>query len=156
MTSEPLDLREVFDRPWTGQARVVRPWWLRWVPFVPTGFDFRTEVVPTEDGAIVHDTQTFPDGRVWERTMHGRITGPGRWQMTADDMPGGAEIVVGPDGYAFAYTIWAPVLGPLRLPLRCTDEVRFDSADSLTDTIVFRFLGLHVGTLTMRLRRTAD
>lgn len=155
MTEVPLDLREVFARPWTGEAIVRRPWWLRWIPFVPTRFDFRTEVVADGDTVVVTDTQTFPNGRVWLRTMHGRLVGPGRWQMSADDMPRGAALTVGSDGYVFdPYTIWAPVLGPLKVPLRCSDEVRFEAEDLLVDTIVFRFAGIRVGVATMRLRRT--
>lgn len=155
MTDAPLDLREVFDRPWTGRATIWRPWWLRLVPFLPTRFDFRTEVVADGDAVVVRDTQTFPDGRVWHRTMQGVRLAPDRWRMEADDMPGGAEITVRSDGYSFTpYTIWAPVLGPVTVPLRCTDEVRLEDPASLTDTIVLRFLGIRVGVLTMSLRRT--
>ncbi|RNL79612.1 DUF3833 family protein [Nocardioides marmorisolisilvae] len=102
---------------------------------------------------VVNDTQTFPNGKVWERTMRGELLEPGRWRMTADDMPGGALITVGSDGYTFTYRIWVPLLGPLKVPLRCHDEVRFSDEATLLDTIEFRFLGIRVGTLTMQLRR---
>jgi hypothetical protein len=151
----PLDLREVFARPWSGEATIERPWWLRWVPLLPTRFSFRTEITSEGDVVEVRDTQTFPNGRVWHRTMHGELVAPGRWRMGAADMPGGAEIVVGSDGYVFTpYTIWAPVLGGVKLPLRCEDEVRFESDTSLTDTIKLHFLGIRVATATMQLTRT--
>lgn len=151
----PLDLREVFARPWTGEATVWRPWWLRWVPLLPTGFGFLTEVTAHGDHVVVRDTQTFADGRVWHRTMQGELLAPGRWRMSADDMPGGTEISVGSDGYTFTpYTIWAPVVGPVKVPLRCADEVRLEDDATLTDTIDLRFLRIHVGTVSMRLRRT--
>lgn len=154
-TDEPLDLRQVFARPWAGEATIRRPWWLRWVPLLPTRFAFRTQAVPDGNGVRVHDTQTFPNGRTWQRTMRGELLSPGRWRMSAEDMPGGAEITVGSDGYTFTpYTIWAPVLGPVKVPLRCHDEVRFEDSERLTDTIQLHFLGIHVGALTMRLRRT--
>jgi hypothetical protein len=150
----PLDLGEVFASPWVGEATIWRPWWLRWVP-LQTRFEFRTEAVPTDNGVVVNDTQTFPNGRVWERTMLGERLAPDRWRMSADDMPGGAEIAVRSDGYSFTpYTIWAPVLGSVKVPLRCHDEVQFEDEACLLDTIEFSFLGVKVGTLTMRLRRT--
>jgi hypothetical protein len=128
---------------------------LRWVPLLPTRFEFSTQAVPRGDGVLVHDTQTFPSGKVWERTMQGELVEPGLWRMTADDMPGGTTITVGSDGYTFTpYRIRVPVLGPLTVTLRCHDEVRFSDDSSLTDTIEFRFLGIPVGTLTMQLRRT--
>lgn len=151
---EPLDLAEVFVCPWTGPATIWRPWWLRWVPFLPRRFDFRTVAVPDGDRVVIKDTQTFPNGQVWERTMDGEAIAPGRWRITAEDMPGGAEITVGSHGYTFTpYTIWAPVLGPVKVRLRCNDEIVFDDETSLTDTIRLRFLRIHVGTVTMRLRR---
>jgi len=153
--NDPLDLSEVFATAWAGQASTWLPWWIRWVPLVPTRFHFRTQAVPTATGVVVHDTQKFPNGRVWRRTMIGERLAPDRWRMTADDMPGGAEITVRGDGYTFTpYTIWIPVLGPVKVPLRCRDEVLFEDEASLLDTIEFRFLGVRVGTLTMRLRRT--
>jgi hypothetical protein len=151
----PLDLRAVFARPWSGAATVWRPWWLRWIPLLPTRFDFRTDVVADGDAVHVSDTQTFPDGKVWHRVMRGELVGPGRWRMTAPDMPGGAEITVDANGYTFTpYRIWAPVLGPVKVLLRCHDEVRFSDAESLVDTIQLRFLGVHVATVTMHLRCT--
>ncbi len=154
MEDAPLDLREVFSVPWAGEATIWRPWWLRWVPLLPRRFAFRTEVVADGGSVLVNDTQAFPDGRVWHGTMRGDLIGPGVWRMSAEDMPGGTEITVRSDGYSFKpYTIWAPILGPLTVPLRCSDDVRFEGDEALTDTIMLRFLGLRVGVLTMHLRR---
>lgn len=155
---EPLDLREVFARPWTGPATVWRPWWLRWLPIV-SRFVFRTEIYDVASaettGLVVHDTTTFPNGKTWERTMRARLAGPGHWVISADDMPGGAEQHVSADGFAFTpYTILAPVLGPIRLPLRCHDEIVMVDATTMSDTIEMRFLGVHVGTVSMVLKRT--
>lgn len=58
---------------------------------MPTRFDFTTQAIPAEGGdVLVRDTQTFPNGKVWVRVMHGELLAPGRWRMTAEDMPGGA------------------------------------------------------------------
>ncbi len=51
--SAPLDLREIFARAWSGEATIRSPWWLRWIPFLPTGFTFRTEAAPVEGVAAL-------------------------------------------------------------------------------------------------------
>lgn len=121
------------------------------------GFEFRTEISDADraetTGLLVHDTITFSNGRVWRRTMRARLVGPGHWRITARDMPGGADQRVGADGFRFTYTILAPALGPLRLPMRCRDEVHLEDETTMTDTVEMRFLGLWVGTVTILLRR---
>ena len=150
-----LDLRMLFARPWSGDAAIRRPWWLRWLALpVASGFHFHTEISDVDlaetTGLLVHDTTTFPNGRTWRRTMTARLVGPGHWMISAKDMPGGAEQIVTGDGFRFTrYTILTPVLGPIRIPLRCDDEVRLVDARTMTDTIEMRFLGLHVGTVEM-------
>ncbi|MFL6061974.1 MAG: hypothetical protein ACJ72E_12140 [Marmoricola sp.] len=155
--SAPLDLREVFARPWSGDATIWRPWWLRWFPS-SSRIHFRTEVTDAHlaetTGLTVHDTTTFPGGRVWHRTMTARLVAPDRWSITAEDMPGGAEQVVGADGFAFTpYKILVPVLGPVRVPLRCTDEIVMSGGTTMIDTIEMRFLGVRVGRMVMELHR---
>ncbi|MGO4257925.1 hypothetical protein [Marmoricola sp. RAF53] len=152
-----LDLRAVFARPWSGPATVWRPWWLRWLPVAST-LRFRTEIsdvhLAESTGLVVHDTMTFPNGKVWRRTMTARLVGPGRWEIDADDMPGGAGQTVTETGFRFTpYTIIAPVLGPIRVPLRCEDESRLSGTTTLTNTIDMRFLGLRVGRMVMTLER---
>lgn len=151
----PLDLREVFARPWAGTATIWRPWWVRWLP-VASQFHFRTEIsdvaLAETTGLVVHDTTTFPNGRTWQRTMRAKLLAPGHWKVSARDMPGGAEQTVTADGFRFTrYTVLAPVFGPVRLPLRCDDEVRLVDATTMLDTVEMRFLGVHVATVTMRM-----
>lgn len=153
---QPLDLREVFARPWSGPVTLWRPWWLRWLPLAKP-VRFRTEVVDPHlaetTGLTVQDTMTFANGKSWERTMTARLVAPGRWTITAEDMPGGAEQTVSADGFAFTpFTILAPVLGPLRVRLRCTDEIELVGG-ALVDTSEMRFLGVRVGRMVMRLER---
>lgn len=154
----PLDPRELFSRPWAGPVTVVRPRWLRWLP-VASSFQFHTEISDVDaaetTGLVVHDTTTFPNGRTWERTMIARLIAPGQWKVSARDMPGGAEQRFSSDGFQFTpYTVLAPVFGPIRLPLRCNDEIRLVGETSMVDTVEMRFLGVHVGTATIRLART--
>ncbi|MFL6022125.1 MAG: DUF3833 family protein [Marmoricola sp.] len=155
--AEPLDLRELFARPWSGRVSLWRPWWLRWLPLA-SPVHFRTEIADAHlaetTGLIVRDTMTFSNGKLWERTMTAQLVGPGRWRVSAEDMPGGAEQTVGPDGFAFTpFTILAPVLGPLRVPLRCTDEIVLLDARTMVDTSEMRFLGVRVGKMEMRLEQ---
>lgn len=156
--SDPLDLREVFARPWAGAASIWRPWWVRWLP-VASHFHFHTEIFEVHlaetSGLIVRDTTTFPNGKIWQRTMRARLVSPGHWKISATDMPGGAEQRVTDDGFSFTpYTILAPVLGPVRVPLRCKDEILLVDESTIADTIEMRFLGVHVGTVTMLLKRS--
>lgn len=121
-------------------------------------FHFHTEISKVAEsatsGLVVHDTATFPNGKTWQRTMRARLVAHAHWKVSATDMPGGAEARVTADGYRFTpYTILPPVLGPIRVPLRFVDEVRFVDANAMTDKIEMRFLGLHVGTVTMHLVR---
>lgn len=151
------DLRDVFARPWSGPATIWRPWWLRWWP-VASHFHFHTEISNVAEaatsGLVVHDTATFPNGKTWQRTMRARLVAPAHWKVSATDMPGGAEARVTADGFRFTpYTILPPVLGPIRVPLRFVDEVRFVDANTMTDKIEMRFLRLHVGTVTIHLVR---
>jgi len=153
-TPPPLDLRELFAQPWSGSAELWRPWWLRWLP-IPSSFRFRSEIVNlTDTGWDVRDTTTFPNGRIQVRTMHCSRIANGRLRLTADDMPGGAEVTPRHDGFDFSpYTIQTPILGPLRVALRFTDSVQLQRDQTMVDTIKLSYLAVHVGTVTMRLQR---
>ncbi|MEA2170421.1 MAG: hypothetical protein QOF76_3721 [Solirubrobacteraceae bacterium] len=148
----PVDLRELFARPWAGPAELWRPWWLRWLP-VPARFAFRSEILNvTDSGWDVRDTTTFPDGRQQVRTMRCERLADGRLRLTADDMPGGAIVTPRADGFAFSpYKIRTPVLGPLRVALRFSDTVTLQPDGTMLDVIEMRYRGAHVGTLTIRL-----
>ena len=150
----PLDLRRLFADPWEGEGVLWRPWWLRALP-APATFRFRTEITSgAGDSWEVRDATTLPDGTVRVRTMHCEQLAPDRLRLSAEDMPGGAEIRSHEDGFDFTpYVIRTPVLGPLRVPLRHHDRVRLEKGDAMSDTIELRLLGVRVGRVTMRLRR---
>jgi len=152
----PLDLRELFAVPWEGSGALWRPAWLQWLP-LPTTFRFSSEIVNATTGAWdVLDTMTFPDGSTQQRRMHCRQLTPERLRLTAEDMPGGAEVHPRSDGFDFTpYVIRTRVLGPLRIPLRHLDTVQLEPDGTMLDIIELRFLGLRVGRVTMRLHRTS-
>jgi hypothetical protein len=150
----PIDLREVFAQPWEGEATLWRPWWLRWLP-APARFRFRSEIAnEASDSWDVIDTTTLPDGSVEVRRMRAQVLGPGRMRLTADDMPGGAEVRARSDGFDFTpYVIRTPIAGRLRVPLRYHDSVTLTDDGEMVDAIELRALGLRVARITMRLRR---
>jgi hypothetical protein len=152
--SAVLDLRDLFSTPWDGTGTLWLPWWLRWVP-QERAFSFRSEILePGVEAWDVLDTMTFPNGSTWPRMMHCRVIADGRLQLSADDMPGGAEITPRHDGFEFSrYLISAPVIGPIRVRLRCRDRVTMSADGNMTDRIELRFLGIRVGLMEMCLAR---
>jgi len=152
--ASPIDLRELFAQPWEGDGQLHRPAWLRPLP-APTAFGFRSEIANLAgDEWDVLDTMTFPDGSAQQRRMHCQQLASDHLRLTAPDMPHGADVHPRSDGFDFTpYVIRTPVLGRLRVPLRHRDHVRLQPDGTLLDTIQLSFLGIHVGTVTMRLRR---
>lgn len=153
--SKALDLRDVFAEPWEGEGTIALPVWLRWFP-APRTFRFRSEIADVAgDRWTVVDTTTMRNGDVQERRMSAHQVAPDTVRVSADDMPGGADIALRPDGFSFSpYTIRTPVLGPIRVSLRYTDEVDIDpGGTSLVDRIEMRLAGILVARLTMRLQR---
>jgi hypothetical membrane protein len=96
---------------------------------------------------ILDDTTRFTSGFAIERRMFGELVGPERVRIVADDMPGGAEIVIEEGGYrVYPYKYSYPI-GPVRFNLRCRDEVRKREGGELEWTIRFSWLGIPAGVL---------
>jgi hypothetical protein len=105
---------------------------------------------------IVTDTTRFSNGYTVERRMHAELVGADRVRVVADDMPGGAELVLEDRGYRVVprrYPLAFP-LGPMRFTLRCRDDVRACEGGELLWTIRFSWLGLPVGIIRGRIRAT--
>jgi hypothetical protein len=86
--------------------------------------------------------------------MRARLVSESCVELSADDMPGGAQVHARDDGFDFTpYVIRTPVLGRLRMRLRYRDSVRLTGDGEMVDTIELRALGVRVGRVTMRLRR---
>lgn len=154
--AEVLDLRELFAVPWEGVASLWRPLWARWVP-APSTFRFRTEITNlAEDSWDVIDTTTYPNGRIEQRRMRAHQISPTQISLSADDMPDGAQNHLRPDGFDFEpYLLRTRVLGPVRIPLRFRDQARLtDDGQTLVDRFEMRLLGILVGRVTLRLKRT--
>jgi hypothetical protein len=101
---------------------------------------------------IIDDATRFESGFAIERRMYGELVGPEHVRVVADDMPGGADLVIEEGGYrVYPYKYSHPV-GPVRFNLRCKDEVRELDAGELLWTIRFSWLGIPVGALRGRVR----
>src|SRR5947209_3644230 len=139
----PLDLRQVFARPWAGEAELWQPRWLRLFP-APRQWTFRTEILNDSGNAwYVLDTTTFPNGVIQRRQMHCEVLAPDHLRLTAEDMPGGAGLHPRSGGFDFdPYVIRTRVLGPIRVPLRHFDTVQLQADGTMLDTIELRFLGI--------------
>jgi uncharacterized protein DUF998 len=144
----PVRPRDFFGRGWAGRGEVTASPAFLWRHF-PLGIDFRRETRWLSDEAwVVDDTTTFDSGFVLARRMVCVMDGPDRVQVTADDMPGGAELVLSEGGYRVRpYKLHFPI-GPIRFTLTCHDRVQEQPDGALDWTIDFRWHGLPAGRLS--------
>ena len=106
---------------------------------------------------IVEDRVRYDDGEHYVRRMVAELSGPDRVHVTADDMPGGAELRLEEGGYRVSPYRLAMPIGPLRFVLRPRDEVRPRGEDGALDwTIRFSWLGLPVARLRGVVRPTGE
>jgi hypothetical protein len=153
----PLRPREFFGRPWSGHGEWKPRRWLRWLPG-PRRLRFRSFTTWLSDELwLVHDTTTWEDGRVERRDFMATLIAQDRIRFTGPDMPGGSEIRLSADGFAFSpYLVSAAVpFFPLPVLLRCHDACRLQASGDLVDTIDISLLGLPLGRQVMSLRPEA-
>jgi hypothetical protein len=151
----PLDPREFFARRWTGEGEWLPRRALRRLPG-PRRLRFETSTTwLTDDLWVVHDTTTWEDGRVERRDGIAKLTAPDRIRFTYDDMPGGTEIALRPDGFDFEPYTMVVMLPPLPVPLhlQARDRCRWDAtAGVLSDAIELSLAGIPLGRQEMSLR----
>jgi hypothetical protein len=153
----PIRPRDFFGRAWQGRGELSF-----WPPVLwgraARPFDFHREITWESDTVwMVEDRVTYADGERYVRRMIAELAGPDRVRVTADDMPGGAELHLEEGGYRISpYRLTLPI-GPLRFVLRPRDEVRPAGDDGALDwTIRFSWLGLPVGKLRGVVRPAGD
>jgi hypothetical protein len=151
----PLQPREFFGPPWCGEGKWIPRPWLRLLPG-PRRFLFQSLTSWISDELwLVHDTITWEDGLEERRDGIARLVAPDRISFTYDDMVGGTEIRLHPDGFSFTpyRMLVAPPLLPMPVQVRAQDTCRWDaSAGELDDTIDLRLMTLALGRLVIRLR----
>ena len=152
----PVRPRDFFGRAWAGRGEVVLEPAFVW-RVLPQRLTFRRQSRwLNHDAWVVDDTTTFDNGFTLERRMFCMLDGPNRVRVAADDMPGGAELLLVEDGYRVRpYRLAIPV-GPLRFTFTCHDRVREGPDGQLDWTIAFRWLGLPAARLSGRVRAVGD
>jgi uncharacterized protein DUF998 len=148
----PVRPRDFFGRAWAGRGEVTLYPAFLWHRF-PLRVDFRREAEPLGDESWVFtDTTTFANGYEFVRRMVCVMEAPDRVKVMAEDMPGGAELVLTEGGFRVRpYRFTYPV-GPIGLTVTCHDRVRDLGDGSLEWTIAFRWHGLPVSRISGRVR----
>jgi hypothetical protein len=148
----PMPPREFFRRAWSGEGEVVFFPGLLWRRY-PLRFRCRREATFLTDDVWYYDDQVFMgDGRVEARRRFCQLVTPDRIHVTADDMPDGADVALDDRGFEIA-PFWLTVpIGPLRWPLRCREQSRFESDGTFVETFHLRSFGLPAGRMTFRVR----
>jgi hypothetical protein len=150
----PLQPKEFFTGIWKGEGELIPHPLLRWL--IPRD-KIRYSSQPTwlsDTIWKVEERFEFSSGDAIARTMYVEITGSDRLHVTADDMPLGADIILGQKGFRFTpYYVWSYYKGK-RWRLRCFDENLIDESGAVNDRIRMFFFGFPVAT--MRLKVTVD
>jgi hypothetical protein len=154
---DPLEPR-FFAQTWQGDGELALRGPLARLPGA-RHFTFRSfTTVVSQDFWIVHDETRWEDGRIELRDGLCRRIDQTTLRMTYDDMLGGTEIRLRPDGYDLGpYTMLVAAPGlPLWFPVRCSDSCRLKPNGSLIDTIELAILGVRIGRQIMHLEPQAD
>jgi hypothetical protein len=151
----PLRPKEFFGRPWSGDGEWMPRPWLGWLPG-PRRFRFKSFTSwITDELWLVHDTTTWEDGLVERRDGTARQITANRIRLTYDDMLGGTEIQLHPNGFTFSpyrMLISNPML-PIPVQIRAQDTCHWNpSTYELQDTIELSLIALPLGRLVMRLQ----
>ena len=150
----PLQPREFFSGTWNGEGELV-PYSIPRLLVPKEHIRFSSQPIWLSDTVwMVKESFQFSSGRLLLRTMFVEIIGPTRLHVTADDMPGGADIMLLENGFRFtSYYVWAEHRG-IRWELKCSDENTIDQSGTIHDTIKMSFYGIPVATMYLRVNRT--
>jgi hypothetical protein len=150
--SSGMPPREFFRRSWSGDGEIVFFPALLWRRF-PLRFRCRREATWLSDDVWYYDDQVvMGDGRVETRRRFCQFVAPDLVHVTADDMPDGAEMALGENGFRIAPFWWVVPIGPVRWPLRCREQSRMESDGTFVETFHLRSFGLPAGRMTFRVR----
>jgi hypothetical protein len=148
----PVRPRDFFGRAWAGRGAVTLYPGFVWRRF-PLRVEFRREARAIgDDSWAFTDTTTFANGQSFVRRMIFLMEDPDRVQVIAEDMPGGAELVLTEGGFRLRPYRWTYPLGPVGITFTCHDRVREVGDGSLDWTISFRWHGIPTGQISGRVR----
>jgi hypothetical protein len=148
----PVRPRDFFGRAWVGRGQVTLYPQLLWRRF-PLAIDFRRDARPLSDESWVFtDTITFTNGFRIVRRMICVMEDPTRVKVIAEDMPGGAELVLTEGGFRVRPYRYTYPVGPVGLTFTCHDRVRANADGSLDWGISLRWLRLPTVLIAGRVR----
>lgn len=145
----PLQPRAFFRGQWSGEGEL-RPMPIMRPFIAPQAFRFFSHTIWLTDTIwTVHDRFEFASGRRLEHKMFAELIAPNRIHLTADHMPGGADIELFAEGFRFTpyQVLGAQRDGGRAYRLTCFDECRLDAQGYLHDTIRMQYFGLPVATM---------
>jgi Protein of unknown function (DUF998) len=144
--------REFFEGAWSGEGELV-PWpFFVWRRF-PLRFHARREFTwLTDDAWLMDDVATFRSGWVEHRRRFFHLKAPDRIHVTADDAPGGTELLLEEGGYRIRPYRFLVSVGPLNFSMSCREEHRLEPDGTIVDTMRLRWYGLRVARVTIRAR----
>ena len=148
----PVRPRDFFGRAWAGRGEVTFYPGFLWRRF-PLRIEFRREAQPRgDDSWTFTDTTRFANGFEVVRRMVCVMEAPDRVKVVAEDMPGGAELVLTEGGYRVRPYRFTYPIGPIGITVSCHDRVRELPDGSLEWTIGFRWHGLPTARVSGRVR----
>lgn len=152
----PLRPHDFFAVPWSGQGQWIASPWLRRLSRRPQRFSFSTSTTWLSDDVwIVHDTLKWEDGGTEHRSGVARLVAEDRISLSYEDMLGGTDLQLHPDGFTFSPYQIMVAMPPLPFPIviSARDHCQWHAASAeLIDTIELRLSGVPVGRMVMRLR----
>lgn len=144
--------RDFFGSAWSGEGVALGFPAFLWRPIAPRFTVTRETTWHSDEVALVRDCATLANGRVEERLRFAHFVDPSHIHVSGDDMPEGADVTIGEDGYQIApYRVLAP-LGPARFILKSRDQAAIEPGGTLRYTARLSWHGLPVIRLEMRAR----
>src|SRR5262245_60138996 len=149
----PAEAEAYFEGSWTGEGEIVGRGLLRWLmPREPFRLDVKMERL-ADSIWVFRDHLVFARGGEIRRTQFMERVGDGRYRATADDMPLGADVVVGDHRYRCEpYRSWVRVRGRM-VRVRAREEGSFLEDGSIDGVILVSWHGIPLARTPLRLRR---
>jgi hypothetical protein len=154
----PLRPRDFFAGSWTGHGElVVRPF-LFWRLFPQRLEARRTATWISERAWRFDDEAIFGPGRVQRRRTYCEFVSDDLVEVTAGDMPEGAEVVIEEGGFRVVPFRMDFPIGPLNAPVRVHDASRVEPDGTLVNKFEARDLvfGVKIAELTFRVRPVGE
>jgi hypothetical protein len=152
----PLDAKRFFAGRWRGEGELA--------PHGPARLVLGREAVRLEGNGEwlservwrVHERFALGSGLAFERRMFMEEVAPGRVHATGDDMPLGADVELGADGFRFRrFRSWLAWRG-VRLRLGCASEARLAADGMLHAVVRLDCWRVPVATLRLAIRIERD